>query len=63
MPAAFLVDQRAIPIRRTVDFLCVLPAAVPGVFIGIGYLLFFGGNPLAGTAALIVILRRLLREH
>ena len=54
MPAAFLVDQRAIPIRRTVDFLCVLPAAVPGVFIGIGYLLFFGGTPLAGTAALMI---------
>ena len=55
MPAAFLVDQRAIPFRRTVDFLCVLPAAVPGVFIGIGYLLFFGGTPLAGTAALMIL--------
>ena len=57
MLAAFLVDQRAIPFHRVVDFVCVLPAAVPGVFIGIGYLLFFGraGIPFAGTATLMVL--------
>jgi iron(III) transport system permease protein len=55
--AAYLVDQRAMPARRIVDFLCVLPAAVPGVFLGIGYLLVFNrpGVPLAGTAAVLVI--------
>jgi iron(III) transport system permease protein len=55
--AAYLVDQRAMPARRAVDFLCVLPAAVPGVFLGIGYLLAFNrpGIPLAGTAAVMVI--------
>jgi ABC-type Fe3+ transport system permease subunit len=55
--AAYLVDQRAMPARRTVDFLCVLPAAVPGVFLGIGYLLAFNrpGIPLSGTAAVLVI--------
>ena len=54
---AYLVDQRAMPARRTVDFLCVLPAAVPGVFLGIGYLLAFNrpGIPLSGTAAVLVI--------
>jgi iron(III) transport system permease protein len=57
MIAAYLVDQRAMPARRAVDFLCVLPAAVPGVFLGIGYLLAFNrpGVPLAGTAAALVI--------
>lgn len=57
MITAYLVDQRAMPARRTVDFLCVLPAAVPGVFLGIGYLLAFNrpGIPLAGTAAVLVI--------
>jgi iron(III) transport system permease protein len=55
--AAYLVDQRAMPARRTVDFLCVVPAAVPGVFLGIGYILVFNrpGIPLAGTAAVLVI--------
>lgn len=50
------MDQRAIPAGRIVDFLCVLPAAVPGVFLGIGYLLAFNrpGVPLAGTAAVLV---------
>ena len=54
---AFLVDQQAVPARRAVDFLCVLPAAVPGVFMGIGYLLMFNrpGIPLAGTAAILVL--------
>jgi iron(III) transport system permease protein len=57
MIAAYLVDQRAMPARRVVDFTCVLPAAVPGVFLGIGYLLAFNrpGIPLAGTAAVLVI--------
>jgi iron(III) transport system permease protein len=54
---AYLVDQRAIPARRLVDFLCVLPAAVPGVFFGIGYLLAFNrpGVPLAGTSAVLIL--------
>jgi iron(III) transport system permease protein len=55
--AAYLVDQRAIPGRPAVDFACVLPAAVPGVFLGIGYLLAFNrpGIPLAGTAAVLIL--------
>jgi iron(III) transport system permease protein len=57
MVAAFLVDQRALPAHRVVDFVCVLPAAVPGVFLAIGYLLVFNrpGNPLAGTAAVLIL--------
>ena len=55
--AAYLVDQKAVPGRRAVDLLCVLPAAVPGVFLGIGYLLAFNrpGVPLAGTGAVMVL--------
>jgi iron(III) transport system permease protein len=55
--AAYLVDQRSIPFRRSVDFACVLPAAVPGVFLGIGYLLMFNrpGIPLAGTAGVLIL--------
>jgi iron(III) transport system permease protein len=55
--AAYLVDQRVMPARQLADFLCVLPAAVPGVFLGIGYLLAFNrpGIPLSGTAAVLVI--------
>ncbi len=34
---AFLVQRRTWPGRRVVDFLAILPAAVPGIFFGIGY--------------------------
>jgi iron(III) transport system permease protein len=55
--AAYLVDQKALPVARVLDALCVLPAAVPGVFFGIGYLLVFNrpGVPLAGTALVLIL--------
>ncbi len=34
---AFMVQRRSWPGRRAVDFLAILPAAVPGIFFGIGY--------------------------
>jgi iron(III) transport system permease protein len=33
----FLVQRRQWPGRRIVDFLAIMPAAVPGIFFGIGY--------------------------
>ena len=55
--SAYLVDQGAFPAGRVLDALCVLPAAVPGVFFGIGYLLVFNrpGVPLAGTAMVMIL--------
>lgn len=54
---AYLVDQRAFAGASILDALCVLPAAVPGVFLGIGYLLAFNrpGIRLAGTAAIMIL--------
>lgn len=34
---AFLVQRRRWPGRRVVDFVAIMPAAVPGIFFGIGY--------------------------
>ena len=34
---AFIVQRKVWPGRRAVDFLAILPAAVPGIFFGIGY--------------------------
>jgi len=55
--AAYLVDQKAFLGGRLLDALCVLPAAVPGVFFGIGYLLVFNrpGVALAGTGLVMVL--------
>ncbi|MDR7544415.1 MAG: iron ABC transporter permease [Armatimonadota bacterium] len=48
--AAFLVS-RDTPLRRAMDFLSMLPGALPGVFVGVGYVLAFNQPPLdlAGT--------------
>lgn len=34
---SFLVQRREWPGRRAIDFLAIMPAAVPGIFFGIGY--------------------------
>ena len=38
---AFLVQRQRWPGRRIVDFVAIAPAAVPGIFFGIGYALTF----------------------
>ena len=44
---AFLVQRREWPARRFVDFLAIAPAAVPGIFFGIGYATTFNQPWLA----------------
>ena len=53
---AFLVHRKRFPGRAAVDFAAVLPAALPGTLIGVGYILAFNTPPLAltGTGAIIV---------
>lgn len=56
--AAFLTSRRSLPaFERAMDFLSVLPAALPGVFIGVGYLLAFNAPPFAlgGTPWILVL--------
>jgi iron(III) transport system permease protein len=52
---AFL-HSRALPFRFALDFLSVLPGALPGVFVGVGFVLAFNAPPLelAGTIWIIV---------
>jgi iron(III) transport system permease protein len=44
---AYLVQRKEWPTRRFVDFLAVAPAAVPGIFFGIGYATTFNQPWLA----------------
>ncbi len=55
--AAFLTSRRALPLERVLDFLAVLPAALPGVFIGVGFLLAFNQPPLilVGTPWILIL--------
>jgi len=53
---AFL-NSRSIPFRKTLDFLAVLPGALPGVFVGVGFVLAFNAPPiqLGGSIWIIVL--------
>ncbi|WP_428910755.1 ABC transporter permease [Niallia sp. Krafla_26] len=55
-PLAFIVQRKKIGIHRFIDFLSVLPGAIPGVFLGLGYAIAFNSEPLmlTGTAVIIV---------
>lgn len=56
MLGAFLASRESI-LRRPLDFLAMLPGALPGVFVGVGYVLAFNAPPveLAGTFAILVL--------
>ncbi|MDR5683235.1 MAG: iron ABC transporter permease [Armatimonadota bacterium] len=51
---AFLTS-RALPGRQILDFLAVLPGALPGVFVGVGFVLAFNPTPLGGSLWLLAI--------
>lgn len=56
-PLAFIVQRKKFGINRFLDFLSVLPGAVPGVFLGLGFAIAFNAEPLmlTGTAMIMVI--------
>ncbi len=55
--AAYLVSRKQFLLRKGVDFTCILPAALPGIFFGIGYSIAFTRPPidLYGTATIIIL--------
>ena len=57
MTAAYLVTRKRFVLRGAVYFVAILPAALPGIFLGIGYSISFTPRPvdLYGTAAIIVL--------
>lgn len=57
MIIAYLVARKRFPGRGALDFLSMLNFAVPGIIVGLGYVLAFNTPPiqLTGTAAIIVL--------
>src|SRR5574341_1245151 len=55
--ASYFVSRKVFPGRWMLDFVAILPAAIPGVVFGIGYSLAFNAPPcnLYGTAAIIIL--------
>ncbi|GAA0180516.1 hypothetical protein SH2C18_31960 [Clostridium sediminicola] len=54
---AFLISRKRFPGKNALDFITLLPASLPGTFIGIGLVLAFNQEPimLTGTGIIIVI--------
>ena len=54
---AYIVQKKQIGINKALDFIAILPGAIPGMFLAIGYVMAFNVPPLklTGTAAIMVI--------
>ncbi|WP_283673432.1 ABC transporter permease [Butyricicoccus sp. Marseille-Q5471] len=57
MILAYIVQKKQIGINKLLDFLAILPGAIPGIFLGIGFVMAFNEKPveLTGTAAIMVL--------
>ncbi|MHC1773050.1 MAG: ABC transporter permease [Flexilinea sp.] len=49
MILAYIVQKKSVGINRVLDFLAVLPSAVPGMFLGLSYVIAFNKPPLKLT--------------
>ncbi|ADU27736.1 ABC transporter permease [Ethanoligenens harbinense] len=54
---AYLVQKKHTGLGRVLDFFAVIPGAVPGIFLGLGFAIAFNEPPLflTGTTAIMVI--------
>jgi iron(III) transport system permease protein len=52
---AYVVERRRAPAARTIEALSLLPAALPGTVIGVGYILAFNVPPLLLTGTLSIL--------
>ena len=56
MVIAFLVVRKAFPGKAAIEFISLLPFAIPGTVTGIGYILAFNNPPLILTGTGIIII-------
>ncbi|WHP43072.1 iron ABC transporter permease [Lysinibacillus boronitolerans] len=54
---AYLVQRKQFGLNKWMDFLAVLPGAIPGVFLSLGFAFAFGGDmfSLTGTSLIIIL--------
>ena len=57
MVLAYIVQKKSVGINKFLDFLAVLPSAVPGMFLGLGFVIAFNTPPLklTGTGLIMVL--------
>ncbi|MFA9379646.1 MAG: ABC transporter permease, partial [Acetanaerobacterium sp.] len=54
---SYIVQRKQVGFNKALDFIAILPGAIPGMFLAIGYVMAFNVPPvkLTGSAAIIVI--------
>ncbi|OLC15566.1 MAG: hypothetical protein AUH29_07645 [Candidatus Rokubacteria bacterium 13_1_40CM_69_27] len=52
---AYVIERKRPPGARAIEFLSLLPAALPGTVIGVGYILAFNVPPLSLTGTLSIL--------
>ena len=57
MVLAYIVQKKQVGLNKFLDFLAILPGAIPGMFLGIGFVMAFNGGwlSLSGTGAIMVL--------
>lgn len=57
MVLAYIVQRKQVGVNRFLDFLAILPGAIPGIFLGIGFSMAFNAKPFqwSGTAGIMVL--------
>ena len=57
MVLAYIVQKKQVGLNKALDFLAILPGAIPGMFLGIGFVMAFNAKPfeLTGTSAIMVL--------
>ena len=57
MILAYIVQKKQVGVNRALDFLAVLPSAVPGMFLGLSYVIAFNTPPLklTNTGSIMVL--------
>ena len=57
MVLAYIVQKKQVGVNKFLDFIAILPGAIPGLFLGIGFVMAFNTKPmeLTGTAAIMVL--------
>ena len=60
MVLAYIVQKKSVGINGLLDFLAVLPSAVPGMFLGLSYVIAFNAPPLKLTNTSMIMVLALL---
>ncbi|NBD23301.1 ABC transporter permease [Paenibacillus glycinis] len=57
LPLAFIVQRKGTRLYRLLDVLAILPGAVPGIFLGLGFAVAFNEKPflLTGTPLIMIL--------